>query len=148
MRWTTITSDHLKSLGHGSIVDRARAIAVGALDPVSEAIADATARVRRAVSTGNVLDADPTTVPDSLKLVAIRLSLFALMERIGLPLSEDQRQTRRDDISDLNRITDNRTKVELPDNPDSSAEMQATGHAIEALNVHNRQTRRKDLNGL
>ncbi len=148
MRWTTITADHLKAAGHGGIVDVAQTQAVGGIDPVTEAIADATARVRRAVSTGNVLDAAAAKVPDSLKGVTIRLALFALCERIGQPLSDDQKETRRDDISDLKRITDNRTKVEAPDVPADAGEMQATGRAIEAIGVPPRMTGRGRTGGL
>ncbi len=148
MRWTTITADHLKAAGHGAIVDRARTLAVGSLDPVQESIADALARVRRAVAAGNVLDADPATVPASLKSVAIRIALYALMERIGAPLSDDQKDTRRNDNSDLNRITDNRLRVEAPDTPAATGEMQAVGRAIEAVNVPTRQTGRERNRGL
>ena len=147
-RWIRIFDDHLKAAGHGAIVDRARTQAVGGLDPVDETIADAVARVRRAVSAGNVLDAETAAVPASLKGVAVRLALFGLMERIGLALSEDQRDTRRDDISDLKRIADNRTKVETPDTPAASAEMQATGHRVEAVGVPRRQTGRERTGGL
>ena len=127
MNWTGITSDHVKAAGHGAIVDRARSMATGSIDPVTQAITGATARVRRAVSTGNVLDADPTKIPASLESVTIRLVLWDLMERIGLPMSDDQKETRRDDISDLKRITDNRTRVETPDTPAANAECNRQG---------------------
>ena len=46
------------------------------------------------------------------------------MERIGYPLSEDQRDTRRNDNSSLLRINDDQLKFELPDNAAGNAEMQ------------------------
>lgn len=123
--WTSLIADDLKTLGHGAIVDRARTAATGGIDPVPEAIAEAVARVRRAISSGNTLDADTAKVPMSLKAVAIRLALFSLMERIRLPLSDDQKETRRNDLSDLNRIHDSKQRVEVPDDPRSgTAEMQ------------------------
>lgn len=147
-RWTAITADHLKAAGHGAIVDNARSLAAGGIDPVVEMIADAVARVRRAVTTGNVLDADTGKVPNSLKGVTIRIALFALCERIGLPLNDDQKDTKRDDISDLKRITDNRLRVETPDTPADSGEMQAHGSPVEAVNVPARQTGRERTGGL
>ena len=124
--WITITADHLKAAGHGAIIDRGRTLAVGSIDPVNEAITGATSRVRRAISTGNQLDLDTTKVPDSLREVCIRIALYALMRRIGLPLSEDDRKQRDDDTSDLKRISDDRIRVEVADTPDAEGEMQPT----------------------
>lgn len=113
--WTNITTDDLKAIGHGLLVDKARTTATGSIDPVEEVIADAVARVRRAVAAGNTLDADEAKVPNSLKSVAMRLAVFALSERIRMPLSDDQRETRRNDYNDLMRIHDSRQRVEQPD---------------------------------
>lgn len=117
MNWTSISADDLKAAGLGFVVDRARTTAVGGADPVEEEIANAVARVRRAVGGGNPLDYDGTKVPGSLKGVTVRLALFALMERIRLPLTEDQRETRKSDYSDLLRIADRKVLVEAPDTP-------------------------------
>lgn len=119
--WTAITADDLKAAGHGAIVDRARTLAVGSVDPVDDAIANAVARVRRAVQAGNTLDSDADLVPRSLKSLIVRLVLFALMERIGMPLSEDQRATRKSDESDLLRIADRKVRVEPADDPSTTA---------------------------
>lgn len=113
--WTAITVDDLKASGLGFVVDKAQTAFTGAADPVSEEIANATARVRRAVASGNPLDSDPAKVPGSLKGVTVRLALFALMERIRFPLSDDQRETRKSDNSDLLRIADRKVLVEAPD---------------------------------
>lgn len=147
-RWFTLTADHLKAAGYGTIVDNARTKAVGAIDPVQEAIDNATARVQRAIAPGNALDADPTKIPASFKGVAEKLAFYALMERIGLPLSDAQAQTMRDITSDLNRTADNKLKVELPDDPATSPQIQATGMKAEAINVPRRQTGRGQLSGL
>jgi len=77
--WTSIGIDTLKTAGHGAIVEAAQTAGIGSVDPVGEAIADAVSRVRAACSTGNQLDADATTVPNSLKGLTIRIGLFALM---------------------------------------------------------------------
>lgn len=118
-RWTSITVDDLKAAGLGFVVDKARSSSVGGVDPVAEEIANAVARVRRAAGGANPLDADGTKVPASLKGVTVRLALFALMERIRMPLSEDQRETRKADHSDLLRIADRKVLVEAPDDPEA-----------------------------
>jgi len=114
-RWTTISADELKASALGFIVDKARTSSTGSVDPVTEEIANAIARVRRAVASGNPLDEDPAKVPGSLKGLTIRMALYALMERVRFPLSEDQRDTRKSDNSDLLRIADRKVLVEAPD---------------------------------
>ncbi len=118
--WTEITSDDLKASGYGTIIDRAGELEVGAVDPVSDSIASSVARVRRAVSAANRLDTNAAKVPLSLKALTVRMVLFMLMERIGLPLNEDQRDTRKSDNSDLLRIADRKVLVEAPDDPDTT----------------------------
>lgn len=149
MNWISITADYLKAAGHGDIIDQARTLATGAIDPVDEQIAGATARVRRAIAPANALDVDPTKVPNSLREVTIRIALYALMERIGLPLTQDQRDTRRDDASDLNRLADKRIGVEAADNPaQGGGEMQSGKGGVVAVNVPCRQTGRGRTSGL
>jgi hypothetical protein len=127
MSWVPITADDLKAAGHSAIVEEAGTLAVGEVDPVTDALTTAVARVRRAVAAANALDTDATLIPRSLKGVAVRLALFALMERIGLPLSEDQRSSRKEDASDLNRLADRKIRVEAPENPDATLSPQIRG---------------------
>jgi hypothetical protein len=115
MNWIPINTDDLKAAGHGAIVDRAQTLATGGVEPVADAIASAVARIRRAVSAANALDADSTRVPTSLKAVTVRMALYALMERIGLSLSDDQRRTRELDSSDLTQLAERKILVEPPD---------------------------------
>ena len=126
--WITITPDHLKAAGHGAIVDRAQTLATGGVDPVSYAISASVARVRRAVEAVNDLDTDVTKVPNSLEALTVRLALYALAERIGLPLSEDQRKSRDLDAEDLAELSRRKIRVEPPDNIDSSATPQNRGN--------------------
>ena len=123
--WTTITEDILKAAGHSAIITAADTAGIGGDNPVAETIAGAVARVRRAVAAGNDLDTNTAAVPNSLRAVTIRLAVFALMERIQYPLTEDQRATRQTDNSDLLRIHDTQMRVEAPDNPGGGAEMQS-----------------------
>lgn len=147
-RWITITEDTLKAEGYGEIIDEARVQAVGDADPVTEKIADAVARVRRAVSTGNVLDADPATVPASLRDLTARYAIFALMDRLQLALSQDQRDTRKADRGELNRISDEKIKVERPDHAEGESTIVETGLKIEAVGVPPRLTGRERTKGL
>lgn len=124
MRWTSLTIDHLRAAGYGTIVDRARALAAGPIDPAQEAIDNATARVRRAVGVGNALDLDAGKVPNSLKGTTEKLALYDLMERIGMPLSAEQQQKLHALTNDLDRQVDHRIPVEEPDNPIGAGEMQ------------------------
>jgi len=146
--WTSISIDTLKAAGHGVIVEAAQTAGIGSVDPVGEAIADAVSRVRAACSTGNQLDADATTVPNSLKGLTIRIALFALMERIQFPLNEDQRETRRNDNTYLLRINDDKLRFELPDTAAGDAEMQ-TGTGIDTVTKTEREHyTRRGMEGL
>jgi hypothetical protein len=146
-RWHTITTDSLKAAGHGTLIDSARTRAVGGADPVDEAIANAVARVRRAVAPGNVLDADATKVPGSLKGVAEKLAIYDLMERIGMDGSY-WKDARKEITSDLNRSADNKTKVEMPDDAEGEASVGETGIKITSVNVPVRLTGRDRTSGL
>jgi hypothetical protein len=148
MNWTTITSDNLKAAGHSAIIQAAETAGIGGVDPVAESIADAVSRVRAASSTGNQLDANAAAVPNSLKGLTIRLALFALMERINYPLSDDQRDTRRNDNSYLIRINDDQLRFEQPDTPAGGAEMQP-GTGTDTVTQTDRQPyTRRGMEGL
>jgi hypothetical protein len=117
MNWTTITLEDLKATGMAHVVEKAQDVSTGTVDPAAEAIAQSVARVRRAVASGNPVDADPDKVPMSLKALTARMAMYALMERLFFPLSDDQRDSRKNDNSDLLRIADRKVLVEAPDDP-------------------------------
>ncbi|GEM_PF-2576392 len=149
--WITITADDLKAAGHGALVDQARTVAIGAVDPVTEEIENAIARVRRAIAQGgNALDADPSKIPLSLKSIVNHLVLYALSERIGLSLSDDQKETRRNDNSDLLRIADPNkfTPIETPDTPAGQGEMQTPGGIDTVTGTDRDRYTRKGMDGL
>ena len=145
--WISLTIDDLKAVAFGGIIDAARASAAGANDPVAEAIADAVATVRGAISTGNALDADPTTVPRSLRPLTSRIAVFALMERVQIDLNTDQRATRAADLARLVRIGDQKQRFEQADHPAGSAEMQV-GATVETVAEGNAGNGRQELRGL
>lgn len=146
MNWTTLTVDDLKAAGLAWVVEKAQDTSTGDLDPVEEAISSSVARVRRAI-TGSELDVDTAKVPRSLKAVAVRMALFVLMERLRIPLSKDQTDTRAADNSDLLRISDKRIPVEKPDTGGGSAEMAPMG-GIAVVNVPTRLTGKGRNSGL
>ena len=145
--WTIITIDDLKATGHGAVIDAAQTTAVGNTDPVIESIADAVSKIRGAISVGNSLDRDAAKIPNSLKSLAARIALFALCERIQFALTDDQRDTKRNDQSYLNRIIDEKIRFERPDNPAGSAEMQQ-GMSVGIITSTPRQASRSQLSGL
>jgi hypothetical protein len=146
--WTSISIDTLKAAGHGAIIEAAQSAGIGAVDPVAESISDAVSRVRAACSTGNQLDADIATVPNSLKALTIRIALFALMERIHYPLNEDQRETRRDDNAYLLRINDDKLRFEMPDTAAGNAEMQMGAGIDTVTRTDRRDYTRRGMEGL
>jgi hypothetical protein len=147
-RWIILTPDHLKAAGHGAIIDRARTAAVGGIDPVLQAIVKVTARVRRAVAPGNVLDADATKIPGSLEDAAVLIAVAILAGRIPIPLTTDVGDQVKDARKELQAISDNKTKVERADNPEGEASVAETGMKITAVNVPPRLTGRGRNSGL
>ncbi|EDY16690.1 hypothetical protein CfE428DRAFT_5803 [Chthoniobacter flavus Ellin428] len=120
MNWIAIIPDDLKASGHGTIIDKAQTLAVGGVDPVADAIANITAEVRSAVRTGNQLDTDPTKIPRSLKRLAVQMILFALMERIGVPLSDAQAKESDRHAKRLEQLYERKEVLEPPDSPDTT----------------------------
>ena len=147
MNWVSITVDDLKAVAFGGIIDAAQVAAAGTHDPVAEAIADSVAAVRGAIATGNVLDADVTTVPRSLRALTARAAVFALMERVQMDLSVDQRATRQADLLRLQRIGEQGQRFEQADTPAGAAEMQPAA-GVETVAPGNRGHSREELRGI
>lgn len=121
--WTSISSADLEKIGAASVIAKAEQFSPGS---TVEQIADAVAAVRAAVSTGNALDIDVTKVPNSLKALTGRIAFFALMDLVRMALTTSQADVRRFDQSRLNRILDEKIRVESPDNAASgSGEIQS-----------------------
>ena len=118
MNWIVLTVDDLKAVALGDVVDAARAlVAVGQPDPAAAALADTVLVVRAAVATGNALDANAGSVPGSLRALTARTAAFALFERVQIELNVDQRATRAADLARLERIREERQRVEAADQP-------------------------------
>ena len=143
MNWLTITNDDLKAVALSEIIDAAQTlISPGQPDPAARAIADAVLTVRRAVAAGNVLDTDPTTVPGSLRALTARAAAFALLERMEIDLTADQRATRAADTARLVRIGEERQRVEPADHPST------VDGAVETVVRGNTGHSREDLRGI
>jgi hypothetical protein len=140
--WITIAAPDLAGAKIGAIMTTA--IANG-FDQ-AEAIADVTARIRSAVSAGNALDIDPTTIPKSLKGMAVRMIIALAKAHIEYAMTADEKTLQTDDSSYLRRIIDEDLKFEAPDNPAGSAEMQSPA-PIE-FQSHRPQANYKNLQGL
>ena len=114
---------------------------------MQEAIENAVGRIRGAASVGNLLDRDTTKIPRSLKGLALRMVMYALREFIEFALTDDQRDTKRDDNSYLIRISDDKIRFEEPDDAAGSAEMQPGG-LFRIVDSRPRQLTRDTLQGL
>lgn len=144
--WVSVTIDDLKAGKRGEIVDMAGSVSTGGADPVAESIADAVSRVRGAISQGNRMDVDTSKVPRSVRGLCVRIAIRALKDRIQLPLTEDERGQRAEDISYLNRIADQKVRFEEPDTPKGSSEMQSRG--AQYVKHGKSEVSRKGLRGL
>lgn len=131
--WKAITIDDLKTEGHGAIIDAAQATAAGSIDPVTAAIAHATARIRAAISKGNSLDSDSTKIPNSLVGLACRICVRKLKQRIEYALSQDERDERKEDEAYLNRISIDAIRFESPDAAGGDAEIQPGVGTVETV---------------
>ena len=148
--WLSLTLEHVKATGNDAVIQAALAKAAQAgntLDPVQEAIENAVGRIRGAASVGNLLDRDTTKIPRSLKGLALRMVMYALREFIEFALTDDQRDTKRDDNSYLIRISDDKIRFEEPDDAAGSAEMQPGG-LFRIVDSRPRQLTRDTLQGL
>lgn len=150
MSWITITTDDLNDTKVAALVDslRSSALAVGQDDPVEEEIATATAAIRQAIGTcpKNEVDSDTTKIPLSLKRLACRMIVFAMMGRLQMDLNQDERDERAADRRTLERIAECKLTIEAPDDPVASEGQQ--GGSMEVVNSTPRQATRDKLKGL
>lgn len=134
--WITITVADLDTAKAAALVDALRTSALrgtpAQADPMPGIIASVTVRIRAEISAGGktVLDADATRLPPSLKSLALRMVLREGQSRLNavgaLPLSDDEREEKKDDLRYLERIARGEISVEASDNPESTPSVQAT----------------------
>jgi phage gp36-like protein len=150
-RWTAITIDDLNDTKLAALVDalRTAALAGGQDDPSDEIIRNVVARIRAEISgcKTNVLDIDPTKIPNDLKSLACRMIIREMQSRLQEPLNEDERQEKRDDLEYLRRIAKCEVPVAVPDDPETTPEVQQGG-GVEVVTKSTILTTREQMSGL
>ena len=148
--WTAITETLLATGKNSSIMTSVQSLAAAQSlsDPVPEMIADVTATIRAAISTGNILDLDATKIPNSLKGLAIRMLTLRLKDYVEMEMSPYEKVQAEADRSYLNRIMDEKIRFELPDEPGGSAEMQTPGSLETISGTCRDQYTRRGMDGL
>lgn len=148
--WVTITTDDLEDTKVAPLVEALRTAALGASqdDPVEEMIATVVARIRAEVAgcSRNLVDSDTTKIPADLKRLACRMVVFEMMGRLQLPLNEDERDERRQDVRYLERISRCEVPVATPDSAAAPEVQQAGG--FEQVGTTTRQATRRTMRGL
>jgi hypothetical protein len=124
--WTSIAIGDLNDAMHASVIAATQTLGVtGGENPIPGLTQEVVSRIRAMMSVGNVLDADPTKVPNSLKGLAVRMIIRALKIRVMIDLTRDEETQQKEDASYLNRIGDLKLRFDKPDNPAGAAEMQS-----------------------
>jgi len=126
MAWIALTINDLNNAKVAALVNalRTAARAPGQADPSTDIIATVTARIRGEVAgcASNVLDADTTKIPASLRSLAARMAVREMQSRLQLELNETERDEMRADERLLERINSCKVPVEAADNPITSPE--------------------------
>lgn len=131
--WITLTVAQLSTAKAAALVAALQSAALGAgqADPVPEIMSGVTDRIRMEIAAGGrtVLDADATTLPPSLKSLALRMVLREGQSRLNalgaLPLGDDEKEEWRQDVRFLERIAKGEITVEASTNPASVPTVQA-----------------------
>jgi hypothetical protein len=121
MNWLSITPSDLEESKVAALVNALRTAALGAEqeDPVPGLIQGVVDRIRAEVAAcdRNRVDADLTTIPKGLRLLAHRMILASAKNRLEIPLTQDERTQARSDERYLERISRCELPVETPDSP-------------------------------
>jgi hypothetical protein len=153
--WLTLTLADLSVSKAAALVTALQSAALGAgqPDPLPEVIVNVTQRIRMEIAAGGKtrLSATTTTLPPSLKSLAVRMVLREGQSRLNavgaLPLSEDERQESRDDLRFLERIAKGEITVEEPDDPAATPTVQAATPSP-LITARDRRFTRDDQDGI
>jgi phage gp36-like protein len=119
--WTAIATADLKDAKVAALIEAMQTAALGSgqTDPTPNIVANVVARIRAEIKgcAANQLDSDTTKIPADLKSLACRMIVREMQSRLQLPLNEDERQEKRDDLRYLERIANCDVPVVAPDNP-------------------------------
>jgi len=129
MPWIAITPEDLNDTKLAPLMSalRTAVLAEGQSDPVSTYITNAVNRTRRMISAcrTNQVDADETTVPESLKDLVCRMVVRAAKDRLEIELTQTEQEAWRVDERELTRISNCEIPIETSANSEAPA-VQAT----------------------
>jgi len=133
-KWIAITIADLYNSQVAPLIDAANSVALGAnqADRVTGTIADVTLEIRRKVAKSNSLDMDGTKIPGGLKTLAIDIIYCRLKTALQMELSQDERDTLKRRVDDLDRIADGKDMVDSPDNPEPSGAVMQSANPVES----------------
>lgn len=131
--WTSFSVADLNSAKAAALVSalQTAALGVGQADPMPGIIENVIIRIRAEIAAGGrtVLAADASTIPPSLKALAIRMALRDGQSRVNvagaLELSDQEKEEWRQDVRYLERIARGEITVEESDAPEASPTVQS-----------------------
>ena len=143
MNWIPITLADLQDQKLAPLVEafRTKGLAAGQTDPLPRLTQAVVDRIRRKIASNlkNRVDADPTTIPKSLKLTAVELIYAELKGHLEEPLTADEVRKLGTIEADLKAIAAGEP-IEQPDNA-IDAPVQATAGSPSVS-----ENRRENLN--
>jgi hypothetical protein len=119
--WIPITIANVYDIKVGALVVACQqaALASGQTDPSPRIIQEVIDRIRAEVAgcRTNAVDSDLTTIPKSLMLLACRMIMRSLKDRLEIGLTEQETKQWSMDETYLVRISHCEVPIDLPDNP-------------------------------
>ena len=149
--WTTFGIDDLNATKVAALVDACRtaALDVGQGDPMPGVISGVCLRVRIEIAScrSNVLDIDPAKIPAELKPLCCRMAVREMQSRLQIPLNEDEKEEKNNDLKFLERIQKCDIVISKSDNPQTTPTAQS-GAAAQVITYTPARATRDQLDGL
>jgi hypothetical protein len=138
--WITIVAEDLNDYQVAKIIAAARtkALAAGQADPFLAVMPDVINRMRDDIRgcVSNVVSATPLTIPQGLRSEAIYLIIESMQARLpGISLTDELKTLISDAKKRLVRISKCEVPIEIPDDPETTPEVQRSGGLAEGINV-------------
>lgn len=154
--WITITTDQLRDTKASALIDAYQGAALGLsqTDPVPRKINSVCDRIRSEIQSSGKYQVSATAhaIPPSLFDLAAKLIAWELRGRLNVVAgkfepTEQEKIDHRDDLDYLKRIAAGNVTIEIPDDPETTPEVQAGGY-IEEVQAGNTGNSREDLQRL
>lgn len=153
--WINLTEDDLRNSKASALVDAygSAALGPGQANPIDDTIAAVSKwiRVKIQASRKYQVSATPDAIPPGLQQLAMRLITWDLQDRIdvagALPPTERDRINHSNDLRELDLIAKGETPLEVPDDPETTPEVQS-GSLIEQAQAGNSGNSREELSRL